>query len=88
MNGEKKYWLDDPRAGYWIFRLLIAVCVGLVLGWFVYERSHVDKVHVHYEWERWIGFYGIYGFVGCVLLVLGAKEMRKLVKRDEDYYDK
>jgi hypothetical protein len=33
------------------------------------------------------GFYAIYGFVACVILVLVAKEMRKLVMRDEDYYD-
>ena len=86
MSDEKKYWLDDPRAGALIFRMLIAVCFGLVFGWFLYTERY--EVHVHYEWENWIGFYGIYGFVGCVLLVLAAKEIRKLVKRDEDYYDK
>jgi len=32
------------------------------------------------------GFYALYGFVACVLLVLLAKEMRKLVMRNEDYY--
>ena len=88
MSDEKKTWLDHPRAAYWIFWTLASVCVALVLGWLIYERSQPSKVHVHYEWERWIGFYGIYGFVGCVILVLLAKEMRKLVKRDEDYYDR
>ena len=34
------------------------------------------------------GFYAIYGFVACVILVLLAKEMRKLLMRDEDYYDR
>ena len=29
----------------------------------------------------------IYGFVACVLLVLIAKEMRKIVMRNDDYYD-
>ena len=33
------------------------------------------------------GFYAGYGFVACVLLVLIAKEMRKLLMRREDYYD-
>jgi hypothetical protein len=33
------------------------------------------------------GFYSVYGFVACVLLVLLAKEMRKLLIRKEDYYD-
>jgi len=35
-----------------------------------------------------IGFYSLYGFVACVILVLLAKEMRKLVMRDEDYYER
>jgi hypothetical protein len=34
------------------------------------------------------GFYALYGFVACVLLVLLAAEMRKLVMRDEDYYER
>ena len=34
-----------------------------------------------------IGFYAVYGFVACVLLVLLAKEMRKVLIRKEDYYD-
>lgn len=38
--------------------------------------------------EHWWGFYGIYGFVACFLLVLAAKELRKLVMRPENYYDR
>jgi hypothetical protein len=30
----------------------------------------------------------VYGFVGCVLLVLIAKLLRRLVKRPENYYGK
>ena len=37
--------------------------------------------------ENWFGFYGIYGFVACVILVLAAKELRKLVARAEHYYE-
>jgi hypothetical protein len=42
---------------------------------------------VSHPWEGFFGFYALYGFVACVLLVLLAKEMRKLVMRDEDYYE-
>lgn len=47
-------------------------------------------IHKHgpFAIEHWWGFYGIYGFVGCVFLVLAAKELRKLVMRSEDYYDR
>jgi hypothetical protein len=33
------------------------------------------------------GFYGAYGFIGSVFLVLVAKQLRKLLKRPEGYYD-
>ena len=31
-------------------------------------------------------WHGLYGFVMCVALVLGAKAMRHIVRRREDYY--
>ena len=31
-DGEKKYWLDDPRHVKWIVWTLAAVCVALVLA--------------------------------------------------------
>ena len=37
--------------------------------------------------EHWYGFYGLYGFVGCVVLVLAAKEMRKVIMTPEDYWE-
>lgn len=43
--------------------------------------------HMLHPFEKVPGFYAIYGFVGCVVLVLIAKEMRKVLMRKEDYYD-
>jgi len=40
-----------------------------------------------HAWEALPGFYALFGFVACVVLVLIAKEMRKVLMRDEDYYD-
>lgn len=77
---ERSYWLDEPRNVTKIYYGLIALCTISVLADLFYEK------HVHYGVEKVIGAYGIYGFVGCVALVLGAKELRKLLKRDENYY--
>ena len=44
--------------------------------------------HAERSWEGWPGFYAIFGFVACAALVLIAKELRKLLMRDEDYYDR
>jgi hypothetical protein len=45
------------------------------------------KHHLHFGFEYWFGFYALFGFIACVSLVLAAKVLRKVVKRDEDYYD-
>lgn len=82
MNGEKKYWLDDPKNVMKIVHALVAVCVILVVLDLFYDK------HAHFDAENWFGFYGFYGFVCCVGLVLTAKELRRLVMRPEDFYDK
>lgn len=33
-------------------------------------------------------FYALYGFVGSVLLVLTAKQLRRVLRRDEDFYER
>jgi hypothetical protein len=58
--------------------------VNAILRWAGgHELRHVER-----SWEGFPGFYAIYGFAGCVFLVLVAKQMRKVVMRDEDYYDR
>ena len=44
--------------------------------------------HTTHGWEGLWGFYAIYGFVGCALLVIIAKYLRKVLMRDEDFYDR
>ncbi len=77
----KRYWLDEPRNIERIVRALVVVCGLLLMADFFYQK------HPHFAFEGWFGFFAWFGFVGCVGLVLAAKELRKLVKRDEDYYD-
>jgi transposase len=77
---ERKYWLDDRRNVDKIFYGLALICAGLFLADFFYHK------HVTFAFEDWFGFFAWYGFICCVTLVLLAKQMRKLVKRDEDYY--
>lgn len=82
MSKGNRDWFLDPRNGRKIFWGLLVVCILLALTDLFYKKK------THFHWEGWFDFYGIYGFVGCVFLVLAAKELRKLVKRDEDYYDR
>ncbi len=43
--------------------------------------------HIYHPWEHLLGFYGIFGALGIVVLVQLSKVLRKLVMRDEDYYE-
>jgi hypothetical protein len=82
MSEERKHLFDDPRNTRLVVRALVAACVILALLDLVLHR------HGAHPWEGVIGFYSLYGFGACVLLVLLAKEMRKLLMRDEDYYER
>ena len=78
---KKKYWLDERRN---VMRL-IWVFAGLCVGVLVIDAGFHRKDE--FFWEGWFGFYGFFGFIACVVLVLAAKELRRLVMRREDYYD-
>ena len=78
---KKKYWLDEDRNVRKLYISLWVVGGLLLLGDFIIHR------HEYISEAGWFGFYGFYGFVGCVILVLAAKLLRKLVMRNEDYYD-
>lgn len=74
--------LDSRRAGRIAFVLTALACALVALIDLVAERE------AHFSAESWFNFHGFYGFVSCVLLVLAAKELRRLLMRDEDYYDR
>jgi hypothetical protein len=79
---KKQHLFDNPRNVRLLVRGLVICCVILFGLDFVLHR------HVEHPWESFPGFYAIYGFIACVILVLIARELRKLVMRDEDYYDR
>ena len=81
-HDERTYWLDDKKNVDKICYALYTVCAVVALADF-FPYKH----HLHFDFEYWPGFYSIYGFVACVALVLAATQLRKVLMRDEDYYD-
>jgi hypothetical protein len=77
----KRHLFDNPRNTKRAIYALYAVSAAQLLGDFVIER------HIDHPWEVLFGFYPLYGFAACVVLVLIAKEMRKILMRKDDYYD-
>ena len=78
---EPKGFFDKPENISKMLKVFYVICGLLVLADFIVHR------HIYHDWENIPAFYAIYGFVGCVVLVLIAKEMRKVLMRGEDYYD-
>jgi hypothetical protein len=76
---------DRPNLGPKVRKGLIVfyvLCAGLVVLDFFGLRHAENSLDAAY------GFYAIYGFVACVVLVVVATAMRRLVMRDEDYYER
>ncbi len=78
---EKRHLFDNPKNVKLVIYILYAVCAVLFVGDFFINRP------IEHPWEALFGFYGIFGFAAFVLLVLVAKEMRKIIMRKENYYD-
>ena len=80
-ENQKTYLFDKPENVSRLLNGFYAICVILVIADFIFHR------HIGFGWEEIPAFYAIYGFVACVVLVVIAKKMRKIVMRKEDYYD-
>ncbi|TKB45458.1 hypothetical protein [Thalassotalea mangrovi] len=79
---NKPDFFDKPENIDKILKVFYLICTLLVVADFIVHR------HIYHDWENIPAFYAIYGFIGCVLLVLIAKAMRKVLMRGDDYYDK
>ncbi len=79
---EKKYIFDSAKNVTTFYKALWLLGILLIIGDLIIHR------HEELKLAEIFGFYGIYGFVGCVILVLVAKVLRKIVMRDEEYYDR
>lgn len=77
---EPDHWLVRPATIRWIWRVSIAVLVLTVL------LQLVVKVKGYFGIDGWIGFGAAYGFLSCLAMVLVAKGLGFVLKRDEDYY--
>ena len=79
---EKAYWLDHPgNVDRLVHRFYVVCAFLLAIDVFVPKHGRFAIEHVY-------GFYGVFGFVACVALVLIAKQLRRVLMRPEDYYDR
>jgi hypothetical protein len=86
MKEEKKYFLDDSNNVNRLWRLFVICCVVVAaldvlsltgLGW---------HRHVSLFVEGLPGFYPLWGFIAIALLIMLARQLRRIVMRPENYY--
>lgn len=75
-------FFDKPVTVKFVLITLYVLC-AIVFG----LEFLIDR-HGGHPWEELFGFHALYGFVVCVILVLIAKELRKILRRSEGYYDR
>jgi len=80
-HNDDPRWLDDPANTKKLFIALAVVCGGLLLWDLVYHQ------HGHFHFEEWFGFHAVFGFVAYSCIVLAATQLRKVLKRPDDYYE-
>lgn len=73
-------WLETPLGLQKVIRGLMYLCGFLFVVDIFWHR------HAYVPGEGLWGFHAIAGFVAFTLIVLGAKALRTLIKRDETYY--
>ena len=87
MSDRRKHLFDDPRNVKRLIYALFVIC-GLLVAIDLLDVFHLGyHKHVHYGFEKWFGFYAFFGFLLSAALVLLAEGLRRLLGRDEDYYD-
>lgn len=70
-----------------LFRVLIAVCAVLLLVDVANLALHVFHHHGKFRVEELPNFYGFFGLLTCLVLAFLSIGLRKVLMRNEDYYD-
>lgn len=70
----------SPSRSRYLLIGLVIVCAGLALADFLYHK------HAYSEIEALLGFYPLFGLIACLVIAIGAKLLRAVLRRDETYY--
>ncbi len=77
---EDEAWLARPATIRLLWRVLWAVLALTVAA------QLVIKVKGYYAVDGWFGFGAAFGFISCLLMVLVAKGLGYVLKREQNYY--
>jgi len=77
---EDDAWLARPSTIRLLWRVFAVVLAASVAAQLLF------KVKGYFAVDGWLGFGAVFGFLSCVAMVLFAKAMGWILKRDENYY--
>jgi len=80
MNENNSHWLTRPatiRKLWWGFSVVLALTVAAQI--FIYVKGYFGV-------DGWFGFGAVFGFFSCLVMVLVAKALGFVLKRNEGYY--
>ncbi|UCG77618.1 MAG: hypothetical protein JSV21_08545 [Nitrospirota bacterium] len=82
MQGEKeKDYFERPGNIKKLWIALYVVCALTIVFELFIDRTP------HFGIDRIFGFYALLGFVSCAILIIIAKVIGFILKKNEDYYD-
>ena len=79
---DKQHWLVRPATIRKLWIALILVLAACVLAQFAFP------VESHFGIDGSFGFGAWFGFFACVAMIVFAKLLGVLLKRDDDYYER
>ncbi len=82
---EEMSWFEKPGSIKLMWIILIGLCVLSAVAGVVASFMHL--MHPYTIADKFPVFYGVYGFAAFMFIVLAGQHLRKILMRDEDYYD-
>jgi hypothetical protein len=74
------HWLARPSTIKLLWRVFaVVLALTVVAQAFIYVKGYFGV-------DGWFGFGAAFGFLSCLAMVLVAKGLGFVLKRDEDYY--
>ncbi len=81
-KGHPPGWFDRPENVNKLWYGMLAIAGALTVSEFLYEH------HPHFDIENIPEFFEVFGFLAFVFIVFAGTLLRKVIMRDEDYYDR
>jgi uncharacterized membrane protein len=82
---DDESWFEKKSSLKIIWAVLILLCAGSAIAGVVAAYQHL--MHPYTAADRFPVFYGVFGFVAFSFIVLVGQHLRKILMRDEYYYD-